>query len=335
MLRWSTLLFFGFALLLAVRSSAETVDREYLTNFPNFEKLCTAFVTGYVSRPETGSLRGPVLGRFAGDCSGARRPVVLSVTHENTRNSHLDAANYDKNITSYMNDLDLDSDIGRWVDIGTGKDRPGSISVLVDTINFKKINVTGWPIQYGHMFAAFNDRLLPGATLDKEIIVEFDVRIRKSEFRPQEYRGYSGSRVIVGAVGNWIEPNPRTNKTHFFETDLIQSEGYSKSYGDRDYALCKDIVYDRCFYSQEGKYAEGREVRYNSFFGEPPVSGNTEDWTHVRIPLSRAVRRLRWVAPPSLWNEAMISGVYVGIESQGASLTALEVKNYNVYAEKH
>src|SRR4051794_2025029 len=90
-------------------SLGETAEkREYLTNFPNFEKLCTAFVAGYVPTSGNKALRQPVLGRFAGDCLADRRPVVLSVTHENTQNSHAGARNYDKDIASYMSDLDLD-----------------------------------------------------------------------------------------------------------------------------------------------------------------------------------------------------------------------------------
>jgi hypothetical protein len=322
--------------LLAIeRSLGETVaKREYFTNFPNFAKLCTAFVAGYEPAPGGTPLRQPVLGRSAGDCEPDRRPVVFSVTHENAQNSHAGARNYDKNIASYMSDLDLDHDLGRWIDIGAGRDDPSAISILIDTINFNEVNVTGWPIRYGHMFAAFNDRLLNGATIDKEIIVELDVRIRKSELGARAYNGYSGNRVIIGAVGSWIEPAPRTNSIHFFETDLVQTDGYSASYGDPDYPLCKDTSYDRCFYSREGRYAEGREVRYDRFFKKSAVPANTEEWTHLRIPLSQAIRKLHWVAPPSQWRDAKITGVYVGIESQGAALTALQVRSYNVYAEK-
>jgi len=75
-------------------------------------------------------------------------------------------------------------------------------------------------------------------------------------------------------------------------------------------------------------------VRYDRFFHHSAVPANTDGWTHLRISLSQAMRKLRWVAPPSQWNEARITGVYVGIESQGAALTVLEVRNYNVYAEK-
>ena len=77
--------------------------------------------------------------------------------------------------------------------------------------------MTGWPIRYGHLFAAFNDRLLNGATIDKEIVIELDVRIRKSQLGAKAHHDYSGNRVMIGAVGNWVEPYPRTNSIHFFE----------------------------------------------------------------------------------------------------------------------
>lgn len=305
--------------------------REILTNFPGFDRLCTAYITAYEAKPESGPARQPVLGRFDGDCSPDRRPIILSVTHENAHNSHAGAANHDKNIASYMGDLDLGDDLGRWIDLRMGQQRD-SIAIDLDTINFNKINVTGWPIQYGHMFAAFNDRLLDGATLDKDIIVDFDVRIRKSLTDQTAYRGYSGNRIIVGAVNTWTEPAPRTNKIHFFETDLAQSDGYSASYGDPAYPLCRDVPYDRCFYDPQARYAEGREVRYAPFFRQPEIPTNTDGWTHLRIPLSQAIRQLRWASPPARWGDARVSGIYIGVESQGATITAIEVRRYNVYA---
>jgi hypothetical protein len=303
---------------------------ESLTNFLDFKRLCTAFVMGYEAKPERGPARQPVLGHFDGDCSSDRRPIVLSVTHENERNSHANAANYDKNIASYMSDLELDGDLGHWVDLRKGL-QGDSIAMLVDTAHFTKVNVTGWPIQYGHMFAAFNDRLRDGATLDKDIVVEFEIRIGESSTGSAVYRGYSGNRIMVGAVGIWAEPPPRANRTHFFEMDLVQSGGYSASYGDPAYPLCQDIAYDRCFYDPQARYAEGREVRYASFLRQPPLPTNTNGWTHLRIPLSEAIRRLRWVAPPAQWEEGRISGLYIGVESQGAAVTAIEVRHYNVY----
>jgi hypothetical protein len=333
------LLFLGLAgtvlcfMAVRVSSAKASTGWETLTNYPNFERLCTAFVTSYEAMPGGAGARLPVLGRHKGNCSADRRPIVLSVTHENAHNSHADAANYDRSIASYMSDLHLDQDLGRWVDIGMSGNSD-TISILIDTVNFEKINVTGWPIQYGHMFAAFNDHLREGATADQEIVLELDVRVWRSQVHAKAYQGYSGNRVIVGAVGNWTEPPPRTNRIHFFETDLIQSHGYSASYHDPDYPLCKDVNYDRCFYNPEGKFAEGREVGYAAFFRQPPVPANTESWTHLRIPLSQAIRRLRWAAPPAQWGDARISGVYIGVESQGAAVTAIDVRNYNVFAEK-
>lgn len=314
--------------------SEAAAEREILTDYPNFERLCTAFVTGYRAKPDSTPKLLPVLGQYRGECVKDRRPIVLSVTHENAHDSHSNAANYDKDIASYMSDLDLGQDLGRWIDIGMSQDKD-AISILIDTVNFSKMNVTGWQIQYGHMFAAMNDRLREGATIDREIVLECDIRIRRSQVNTRDYQGYSGNRVMIGAVGNWSEPPPRTNRVHFFETDLVQSDGYSASYGDPESASCKDITYDRCFYSLDGRYAEGREVRYATFFAQMPVPANTENWTHLRIPLSKAIRRLRWLAPPAQWADARISGVYIGIESQGTAITTIDMRNYTVYAETH
>jgi hypothetical protein len=259
--------------------------------------------------------------------------MLFSVTHESPKNSHLDAANYDPDIVAYMADFDPDADLGSWVNFGliSGEASP-VISVVLDTINFNKINVTGWPLQFGHMFVAFNDHLRL-AKLDHPITVEFDIRVRASEVRAHLYSGYSGRRIMVGAVGTWDEAVPRTNKSHFLEVDLIQSDGYSESYGDPKYPLCRDVSYDRCFYSVEGKYAEGRELRYETFLEQPSLPENTQVWTRVRIPLADVFRRLHWVSAPSQWGNATVTGVFVGIESEGATRTWIEVRNYHVHAD--
>ena len=60
----------GLQLLAIDHSRCETAaKREYLTNFPNFEKLCTAFVAGYEPKQAGKLPRQPVLGRSAGDCA--------------------------------------------------------------------------------------------------------------------------------------------------------------------------------------------------------------------------------------------------------------------------
>src|SRR3954454_18308428 len=89
-----------FLLPVAHSLGGMAAKREYLTNFPNFEKLCTAFVAEHVPTSGSKALQQPVLGRLAGDCLPDRRPVVLSVTHENKQNSHAGARNYDKDTAS-------------------------------------------------------------------------------------------------------------------------------------------------------------------------------------------------------------------------------------------
>jgi hypothetical protein len=289
-------------------------------------------VTGHERRPGRGDKVLPAWGRWQGACPGVGRPALFSVTHENARNNHFGAANFDPDVVAYMEDFDPDTALGRWVDFQVAE-RSGQpiVSIALDTVNFKDTNVTGWPIRYGHLFAAVNDTSAKAA-LDRSVILEVEVRLRVSDVRPDLTEGYSGHRVMVGTNIRWDEAAPRTNKTHFIEIDLLQSDGYTESYGDPDYPLCRDITYDRCFYSSTGQYAEGREVRYQTFFGGAELLVGGEQWNPIRIDLSEAVRRLAWVSPPADWSVANLDGLYIGIESEGATRTAIDLRNYRLTA---
>lgn len=271
----------------------------------------------------------PQFGHKQGDCSDKPRPLVVSVTHENKANNHEGSKNYDPDIVSYMADFDYDTDFGRWLDVQLREtDHTKRVSISLDTIAYDKTNVTGWPLRYGHLFTGLGDSSVR-ANLDKSIFVEVDMRVRADKVQPELYReGYSGRRIMVGAKANWTEAPPRANRAHFIEIDLLQSPGYTESYGDPSRPLCSDRSYDRCFYDPSGKYAEGRELRFHQ-----NVTPKTDGWMHLRIPLSEVVRSLRWASSPSKWELANLEGLYIGIESQGATRTAIELKGYHVYAE--
>ena len=317
----------SFYHLLGLRAPQDLKD--ILTSHPHFKNLCTAFIAYRVTPPDVPHAN--IIPKY-GTCQNIS-PIILSVTHENSRNSHSGARNYNPSIPSYMSDFDPAEDFGSWFFVGPPVGADSSMSVALNTIDFDKINVTGWSLRYGHLFVSFNDRLLKGATVEKNLTLEFDIRIVTSKIRADLYDGYSGNRVMVGAVAHWDETLPRSNKSHFFEVDLLLSQGYAKSYGDPQYELCKDVAYDRCFYSADGKYAEGREISYEKILKQPKLPQNSNEWSHIRIPLATSIRLLNWVSPPHDWSSAYVSGIYIGIEAEGSAHTEIEVKNYEVYAE--
>jgi hypothetical protein len=51
---------------------------------------------------------------------------------------------------------------------------------------------------------------------------------------------------------------------------------------------------------------------------------------HVHLPLTKLYEKLRWVSPPVSWSSAKLTGLYIGIESEGAAQAKLELKNYQV-----
>jgi hypothetical protein len=305
-------------------------ERISLTSYPRFEDACFDVAEGYESHPGQGAKLFPVFKPLQGACGPGTKskPLIFSVTHENDHNSHAGAANYNENIVSYMGDFDPKTDIGRWLDMKlVDTPAPANVVLKLDTVDFKKTNVTGWPIQFGHLFIGLNDGTI-SASLDKPIYIEFDIKIETKGVLQRA--GYSGRRVMVGALGSWEEVAPRTNRQHFLEVDLVQSEGYSASYKEQLKLLCHDVPYDRCFYS-DGPYAEGREVRYETLLGGPHVPDTTKGLMHIRIPLADLFHRLKWAFPPSDWSKAQVTGLYMGIESTGETSTEIELRNYGVY----
>ena len=110
----------------------------------------------------------------------------------------------------------------------------------LDTINYEQVDVTGWPLRFGHLFFGAND-LSVKSTMDKAISIDFDIRVEADHVQSGLYPNkYSGHRILVGAKVEWDEVSPRYNKIYYLETDLIQSDGYSASYHDPNRPLCKD-----------------------------------------------------------------------------------------------
>ena len=210
-----------------------------------------------------------------------------------------------------MGDFKFATDFGRWLNSTFYRADNGYVLAMsLDLINYQQINITGWPLQFGlSFFFAAND-LSARSTLDKSIFIEFDIRILEDVIRPTLYSsGYSGHRVMVGTKAIWDETSPRTNKTHFLEIDLVQTDGYSSSYGDPKRPQCRDAMYDRCFYSTDGKYAEGREISYQTNLQNKIIPTNSSQWIHAKIPLSDIIKRLGWVSPPNSWASAKLSGL--------------------------
>lgn len=274
-------------------------------------------------------------GHYAPTCTDQTRssPFVYSVTQE-VNGGHVGAANNSAGRFIYMNDYDYDADFGQWLRANfypSGNDM--IYGMALDTANFSKTNVTGWPLQQGNLFFGLNDisTAHANATLDKDITIEFDMRIRGDDINNNLNPGtYSGHRIMLGTLLDWTEQGGRTNRAHYFEVNFAQTPGYATIYHDKDYPLCHDLAYDRCAYDDgAGQWAENRYVPYAAVSG---MSSNliTDQWVHIKIPLSYA-KSLHWVSAPASWANATFAGLYIGLESTGATRYWIEVKNYQVY----
>lgn len=268
---------------------------------------------------------------FGIDCDKRTPPLRLGVTHENAQNSHAGAKNDNPNVVAYMADFDFDRDFGRWVRAGVRREDGENVFTLgLDTINYNEVNrKTGWPLRYGHLFVGLNDVTAIFA-LNSNVKVEFDLRIAKKSVAGVPGLAYSGRRVFFGAVASWDEAPPRTNKSHHFEANLLISHGYSLTYNEKSRPDCHGVGYDRCFYDEKGRYAEGREVSYQRMFHRPDLPSDPSAWTHVSIPIAASYRSLLWASRPQDWAKAKVTGIYFGLESVGATNTEIEIKNYRV-----
>lgn len=305
-------------------SVVQTPATTSITAYPNFTNLCYAFVTDYVNGNN-------VLGQYANTCTETAKnsPLLYSVTHE-VNGGHIGATNYSPTRGVYMNDYDYATDYNQWMRSNFYPSADGTIfGMALDTLNFSKTNVTGWPLQTGNLFFGLNDISTAHAnvTLDKDIVIEFDMRIRGDNIGSSET--LAGHRIMLGSLLDWPEQQSRTNRAHFFEVNLTYTPGYSAIYHDPDLSLCHDTAYDRCAYDPYGTWSENRYVSYAKVTGSSP-NFVMDQWVHVRIPLSYA-KSLGWVSKPSSWSDAKLAGIYLGIESTGATRYWLEVKNYQVY----
>ena len=314
-----------------------TPPAQSLTSYTNFTNICERRVVDYQNGMN-------VLSPVPAGCFSPNNPFLFSVTHESALNTHwrLDADGtkiYDANFVGdsaiYMHDY-RDSDLGVIFRHGFTPNTGGVGTVLgiaLDALNFPGTNVTGRDFRDGYLFMGLNDLSIPTPSLSKDIYVSFAFRIRGNDLVPYEGAA-SNHRLVLGTKVTWTEVG-RANTAHYFEFNLFKSPGFHAT--QTNYPCPSDgLAYDYCFYdsSAAGLYAEGKYIPISSVAGHNALSNITTDtWYSVRIPLSQLVRNSGWFSPPSTWSAATLDGVYIGIESSGASRLWAEVKNYSVTDE--
>ena len=309
-----------------------------LTKYPNFTSICERRVIDYQNGTN-------VLSPAPAGCAWPNNPFLFSVTHESALNTHWRLAPdgtkiYDSNFVGdsavYMHDY-RDSDLGvifrhDFTPLA-GAGGANFLGMALDTINFPGTNVTGRDFRDGHLFMGLNDLSIPVPSLSKNIYVNLTFRIRGNDLVP--YQGTASShRLILGAKLTWPETG-RTNTAHYFEFNLFKTPGFHAA--QTQYPCPSDgLTYDYCFYdsSAAGLYAEGKYIPISSVSGHQSLSNiSTDTWYTVRIPLSSLVKNASWFSSPQSWSSATLDGLYLDIESRGASRLWVEIKDYTVTAE--
>lgn len=301
----------------------------FLSDVTNFIDVCTWYTNGF-SRDYSNQIISPLFGTLPGSKKCKSPDLLFSVTHETLQNGHEGDFNNEPGNT-FMSDYVYNKDFGRWVNgqIATS-DKAQILRMSLDTINFESTTPTGRSIKNGHLFFGIND-LTAKAQLSKDIYITFQIRIRGAELNQNLYSGsVSGHRVLVGSLLKWDEGYGRENKKHFLEFDLYQSSKYN--FGESiNRTYCYGAHYHRCFFDYNGRTAEGKNIDYPQMFGVDRLPLNSKEWVSVSIPLSEIAKELKWYSGPSSWSKATLDGVYIGLESMGASRLWIEVKNYGVY----
>jgi peptidoglycan hydrolase-like protein with peptidoglycan-binding domain len=318
----------------ATTPQAPTVSTTSITSYERFINPCDAIVTGNQSVAST-SISYPLWEHFGASCNATNRdhPILFSLTQEKSA-SHAGARNNIPNAVAYMGDYTYAQDFGRWLNYGFTNDpaRDYLMGMSLDTVNYSSTNVTGWQLQEGNIFFGFNDMSIRPTSLDKDIIVEFDMRIRGNDVGSASYTGYSGHNIGISTILTWNETG-RANKQHYFGVILDQTQGYINSLNFRDLPLCHDTTYDGCWYDPEGRYNEGRNIRYTTSVSPTFTLSPLDTWAHVRVPMSALAKRLGWVSPPTSWSDAKLEAMTFGLESNGATRYWVEMKNYRVYTQ--
>lgn len=290
--------------------------------------LCHQWVTG---NDQNGT---PIWSDPIGNCSNTNLPLFLmSVTHENECNTHLPCKdysydlNYKPNISAYMADY-YPKDIGTWLKYSAKGDQNSSlIELALDTINFGNyLTPSGRPASNGYLFYGLNFLHLNNqVTLNDQVWIEFDYRIRNSELGNSQKAGH---RMMVGASLDWTETN-RSNRSHFFEINLFKTPDFHKDHFNIN-SCPKDIPYDFCFYDPNGKWAEGKYVSSGLALGSETHSAD-DQWRNVRINIFDLIKKVTWFHFPSDWNQAKTSGFYIGLESKDKSHLYVSLRNLRIY----
>jgi hypothetical protein len=221
-----------------------------------------------------------------------------------------------------MGDFDYATQFRKWIHYDLAN---GVLGMSLDSKNFQGTNVTGWALDEGNTFFGFNDMTIVPTTLDNDVYVEFDVRLRGDEV------GAGGGHMLgLGAMLEWTEAGGRKNKTHSFGISLHNTPNYWDSLNRRAQPLCNDRTYVTCWYDEQGTYSEGRDIQYNDVVS-PTIALVRDQWVHVRVPLSQLATKLQWVSPPQSWADAKLTAITFGLEGTGSQRYWVEMKNYQVY----
>lgn len=276
------------------------------------------------------------------------QPFRFTVTHENRANTKRGDKNWNEVQESigFMSDFTQD----HFGLIGTPKTFFAQFTPLNSTSNILQMGsntsswalnaVTGRPYGDGFLFMGVSDGSIwpqPQLALDKDFFIDFSYRIVRENLGVfPDAKQFNAHRVTLGFNIDWKEEDGRKNRDHFLEFDLFMSKGYfdSRKVEMSHPSQCPQddgIDYDFCYTDRnpEGKYVDGKYLSLSSFADQPADFPLLNQWRRVRIPLSTFIRTYGWQhVPVEGWGEAILAGMYFGIESQGSQELQIQIKDY-------
>jgi len=173
--------------------------------------------------------------------------------------------------------------------------------------------------------------------LSANLFVDITAKLNGSNAELDIHTGQAKIRTSIGAVSRWKDRLGRAYDA-FVEVNIFRTANFdlctATTNVDKQPKLgCDpDELYDRRAY-----YGSG-EIVYYDIASMASVAGISQERLRgsgvaqiYTIPIAELFRRYPWQRPPGRWQDATISGLYLGHEIWGKGYLSVEFEDYLVY----
>ncbi len=170
-----------------------------------------------------------------------------------------------------------------------------------------------------YSFAGFDDTSL-SVPLGGDVRVSLEASLKAVEQYDDGVNGMAKNRVMVGAVGTW------NGRSHFLEVNLWRSANFDLCTGACDPGGAVDRVFGQPGWPAEGVYYHAPAIGLPSL---AEGAGRREYEIHL-ASLFRSYGG--WTDPPANWDQALLTGIYIGVEVWGKGRVWMEHQHYRTWS---